>query len=121
MYIHVRLFVISTRVALCSMLGYIQSAQSKLPLLPSPLAKQKEAAWFLKVAWNLALQCEDNYQQMREFYVACYSLSEVLSTDPSVLLRQKTCQLMAAAASINLGRSADSEIKVGWLKCIALQ
>ncbi len=94
------------------MLGYIKSAQSKLSLLPSPLARQKEVSWFLKVAWNLALQCEDNYQQMREFYVTCYSLSECLSTDPSILMRQKTCQLMAAAASINLARSADPETKV---------
>lgn len=94
------------------MLGYIQSAQSKLSLLTSPITRQKEAAWFLKVAWNLALQCEDNYQQMRDFYISCFSLSECLSTDPSVLLRQKTCQLMAAAACINLGRRADSESKV---------
>ena len=94
------------------MLGYIQTAQAKLSLLPSPLSRQKEAAWFLKVAWNLALQCGDNYQQMREFYIACYVLSECISTDPSVLLRQKTCQLMAAAASVNLGRRADSDTKV---------
>ncbi len=106
------MIVIPDRVALCSMLGYVQSARSKLPLLPSPLARQKEASWFLKVAWNLALQCDDNYQQMREFYVACYSLSECVSTDPSTLMRQKTCQLMAAAASINLGRSTDSQTKV---------
>ena len=95
------------------MLGYIQTAHSKLSLVPSPLAREKEAAWFLKVAWNLALQCEDNYyQEMREFFAACYSLSECVSADPSVLLRQKTCQLMAAAASVHVGRKGNHDSRV---------
>ena len=104
--------IIIYRMAICSMLGYIQTAHTKLPLLSSPIARQKEAGWFLKIAWNLALQCGDNYNKMRDLYIACCSMCECLIVEPSVLQRQKTCQLMAAAACINIGRGAESSSRV---------
>ena len=90
------------------MLGYIKSAQSRLSSFPSATARQNEAGWFLKIAWNLALQCGENYQEMSDFFISCYELSSHVQADAAVLQRQKTCQLMAAAASLQVARATDS-------------
>ena len=91
------------------MLSYIKKAQTKLSSLPSATVRQKEADWFLKIAWNLALQSEENYQEMASFFTACYELSSHVQADSSVLQRQKTCQLMAAAANLKMARSSTNE------------
>ena len=93
------------RSILSVMLGYIKKAQAKLSSLPSATVRQNEAGWFLKIAWNLALQCDENYQEMANFFIACYELSSHVQPDSTVLQRQKTCQLMAAAANLQVARS----------------
>ena len=91
------------------MLSYIKKAQAKLSNLPSVTVRQNEAGWFLKIAWNLALQCGENYQEMANFFIACYELSSQVQADSTVLQRQKTCQLMAAAANLQVARSTVNE------------
>ena len=93
------------RSALTVMLGYIKKAQGKLSALPSATVRQNEAGWFLKIAWNLALQCGENYLEMSLFFAACYELSSHVQADSTVLQRQKTCQLMSAAASLQVART----------------
>lgn len=97
------------RSALSVMLSYIKKAQAKLSSLPSATTRQNEASWFLKIAWNLALQCDENYQEMANFFIACYELSSHVQTDSTVLQRQKTCQLMAAAANLQVARSTTND------------
>ena len=93
------------RSTLSVMLSYIKKSQVKLASLPSATIRQNEASWFLKIAWNLALQCDENYQEMANFFTACYELSSHIQTDSTVLQRQKTCQLMAAAANLQVARN----------------
>ncbi|XP_062915886.1 testis-expressed protein 11 [Mobula hypostoma] len=80
----------------------IQLAEGKL----SVELKSSEANWFRKIAWNSALQCEDCPARMREFFTLSYQFSQMLSIDKTILVGQKTCLLMAAAASLEIGRKA---------------
>uniref|UniRef100_A0A4W3HZV5 Testis expressed 11 n=1 Tax=Callorhinchus milii TaxID=7868 RepID=A0A4W3HZV5_CALMI len=57
-------------------------------------------------SWNSALQCEDCPSRMREFFMLSYQLSQMHPVDKGVLIGQKTCLLMAAAASLEMGRKA---------------
>ncbi|XP_072293389.1 testis-expressed protein 11 [Eucyclogobius newberryi] len=66
--------------------------------------KTEEANWFRKIAWNLALRCESNPDRMRDFFVLSYQLSQLCPPDRTVLMGQKTCLLMAAAASLEVCR-----------------
>lgn len=91
------------------MLSYITKAQAKLSKLPSVTIRQNEAGWFLKIAWNLALQCNENHQEMANFFIACYELSSHVQADSTVLQRQKTCQLLAAAANLQVARGTINE------------
>ena len=89
------------------MLQYLRQAQVLFPSMLSPSSQQKEANWLLKVAWNLALQCQQNHREMADFFIICYELSSYLLVDVSMLKRQRSCQLMAAAACIQIARSAN--------------
>jgi hypothetical protein len=97
------------RGALSVMLNYITKAQAKLSNLSSVTTRQNEAGWFLKIAWNLALQCDENYQEMANFFIACHELSSHVQADSTVLQRQKTCQLLAAAANLQMARTTINE------------
>ena len=46
---------------------------------------------------------------MAELFVICYQLSSNVPADVSVLRRQRSCQLMAAAASIQAARMVDDQ------------
>ncbi|XP_015207083.2 testis-expressed protein 11 isoform X1 [Lepisosteus oculatus] len=71
--------------------------------------KTREAAnWFRKIAWNAALQCENYPDRMRDFFVLSYRLSQFCPADKAILIGQKTCLLMAAAACLELGRTPES-------------
>ena len=35
---------------------------------------RNEAGWFMKVAWNLALQCGESHREMAELFFACYKV-----------------------------------------------
>ncbi|TNM99155.1 hypothetical protein fugu_013719 [Takifugu bimaculatus] len=68
------------------------------------------ADWFRKIAWNSALYCESRPDRMRDFFVLSYQASMELShlcpPDRGLLMGQKTCLLMAAAASLELCRKS---------------
>ncbi|XP_064185289.1 testis-expressed protein 11 isoform X1 [Anguilla rostrata] len=66
----------------------------------------EEANWFRKIAWNLALQCENSPDRMRDFFVLSYQLSQFCLPDRAVLMGQKTCLLMATAACLELCRKS---------------
>ncbi|XP_067903094.1 testis-expressed protein 11 [Heterodontus francisci] len=92
-----------------SLLSYLKTAPLQrlehVSVITSEL-KSSEANWFRKIAWNLALQCEDCPRRMREFFTLSYQLSQMVSVDKAILIGQKTCLLMAAAASLEIGRKA---------------
>ncbi|XP_030000907.1 testis-expressed protein 11 [Sphaeramia orbicularis] len=66
--------------------------------------RSEEANWFRKIAWNSALQCESSPDRMRDFFVLSYQLAQLCPPDRTILMGQKTCLLMAAAASLELCR-----------------
>lgn len=88
---------------------YLCQAQGLLHTLPSPSLQQREANWLLKVAWNLALKCTHQHREMADFFHVCYQLVSSLPVDGSVLRRQRTCQLMMAAATVQVARAADTQ------------
>ncbi|KAA8588794.1 hypothetical protein FQN60_010139, partial [Etheostoma spectabile] len=87
---------------------------------------------YLKMAWNSALQCENSPDRMRDFFVLSYQASALISfartplynekfarhwdevlylsqlcpPDRTLLMGQKTCLLMAAAASLEICRKS---------------
>lgn len=89
------------------MLQYLQQAQSLLPSMASNSTRLNEANWLLKVAWNLALQCNHYHKEMADFFIICYQLSSNLPSDVSVLRRQRSCQLIAAAAFVQVAKATD--------------
>ncbi|KAJ8015681.1 hypothetical protein DPEC_G00028630 [Dallia pectoralis] len=93
------------------LLSYLRMALrkvSQLSLVASGLVQQctVEADWFRKIAWNSALQCEGSPDRMRDLFVLSYQLSQFCPRDRTVLMFQKTCLLMAAAASLERGRAS---------------
>lgn len=91
------------------MLKYLCQAKSLIPSITASSSKQNEANWLLKVAWNLALQCNHCHKEMADFFVICYQLSATLPSDESVLRRQRSCQLMAAAAFVQVAKATDNQ------------
>ncbi|XP_074055539.1 testis-expressed protein 11 isoform X2 [Macrotis lagotis] len=92
--------------------------------LDDPAAKEEltldiwidEAHWFRKMAWNLAMQCENYPGTMRDFFLLSYKLSQFCPSEKAVLTSQKTCLLMAAAADLELGRkTSDIAVQVEML------
>ncbi|XP_072520194.1 testis-expressed protein 11 isoform X2 [Salminus brasiliensis] len=79
---------------------------SHLIQVPAQGADQcsEEANWFRRIAWNTALLCENSPVRMRDFFVISYQLSRLCVPDKGVLMGQKTCLLMAAAASLEICR-----------------
>ncbi|XP_019473613.1 testis-expressed protein 11 isoform X2 [Meleagris gallopavo] len=92
-----------------SMLTYLTLAHQRLaePFTEENLTRDvrtSEAHWFRRVAWNLAVQLKDCPEQMRDFFVLSFKLSQFCPSDKAVLIAQKTCLLMAAAIDLELGR-----------------
>ncbi|XP_051825146.1 testis-expressed protein 11 [Antechinus flavipes] len=93
------------------LLFWVKTAYGKVA---SPVAKEKltlevwtnEVQWFRKIAWNLAMQCEKCLDIMRDFFLLSFELSQLCPSEKAVLVSQKTCLLMAAAADLELGRNA---------------
>ncbi|XP_041652937.1 testis-expressed protein 11 [Cheilinus undulatus] len=88
------------------LLPYLKMALQKVSCQSRMIAEQRaeEANWFRKIAWNSALQCESSPDRMRDFFVLSYQLSQLCPSDRTILLGQKTCLLMASAASLELCR-----------------
>ncbi|XP_066505252.1 testis-expressed protein 11 isoform X2 [Hoplias malabaricus] len=80
------------------------SQLSKTPYQGGDVLCHEEANWFRKIAWNTAIQCEDSPFRMRDFFVLCYQLSQLCVPETNVLMGQKTCLLMAAAACLEICR-----------------
>nr|XP_032653350.1 testis-expressed protein 11 [Chelonoidis abingdonii] len=66
--------------------------------------RTREAHWFRKMAWNLAVQFENCPGTMRDFFVLSFKLSQFCPSDKAVLIAQKTCLLLAAAVDLEMGR-----------------
>jgi len=64
------------RSALHSMLSYIRQAREKLNSLSSTISQEAEAAWFMKIAWNLALQCGEHYHEMGQLFSMCHQVCD---------------------------------------------
>ncbi|XP_056294732.1 testis-expressed protein 11 [Pseudoliparis swirei] len=90
------------------LLPYLKMALQKVSHQSRMTVEQRteEANWFRKIAWNSALQCESSPDRMRDFFVLSYQLSQLCPSDRTLLMGQKTCLLMAAAASLELCRKS---------------
>ena len=53
-----------------------------------------EAGWFMKVAWNLALQCGDNYHEMGELFSTCYKVCFTSNSELSSLSYVRSCHII---------------------------
>ncbi|XP_049975662.1 testis-expressed protein 11 isoform X4 [Alexandromys fortis] len=74
---------------------------------PSTLdSRVNDANWFRKIAWNLALQSAKDRETMKNFFMVSYKLSLFCPYDQGLLIAQKTCLLVAAAADLEQGRKA---------------
>ncbi|KAM4621900.1 testis-expressed protein 11 [Polymixia lowei] len=98
------------------LLSYLKMALQKVSQCsPGPGVaieqRTEEANWFRKIAWNSALQCESSPDRMRDFFVLSYQLSQLCPPDRAVLMGQKTCLLMAAAASLELCRKSPHAVQ----------
>ncbi|ROL51758.1 Testis-expressed protein 11 [Anabarilius grahami] len=91
-----------------TLLSYLRTALQKVSQI-SRIQGQgaEEANWFRRIAWNSALQCEHSPMRMRDFFLLSFQLSQLCVPDRAVLMGQKTCLLMAAAASLEICRSSD--------------
>uniref|UniRef100_H9GLX6 Protein ZIP4 homolog n=1 Tax=Anolis carolinensis TaxID=28377 RepID=H9GLX6_ANOCA len=65
-----------------------------------------EAQWFRKIAWNLAVQCENCPRIMRDFFIMSFKFSQLCPSDKGTLLAQRTCLLMAAAVDLDIARKS---------------
>ncbi|XP_038555989.1 testis-expressed protein 11 isoform X2 [Micropterus salmoides] len=90
------------------LLPYLKMALQKVSHQSLMTVEQRaeEANWFRKIAWNSALQCESSPDRIRDFFVLSYQLSQLCPPDRTLLMGQKTCLLMAAAASLELCRKS---------------
>ncbi|XP_060935384.1 testis-expressed protein 11 [Limanda limanda] len=97
-----------SNVGLDALLPYLKMALQKVSHQTLLTVEQRtdEANWFRRIAWNLALQCTGSPDRMRDFFVLSYQLSQLCPPDRTLLLGQKTCLLMAAAASLELCRKS---------------
>nr|XP_057909179.1 testis-expressed protein 11 [Doryrhamphus excisus]XP_057909188.1 testis-expressed protein 11 [Doryrhamphus excisus] len=93
------------------LLPYLKMALQKMSQRSCMTAEQRtdEANWFRKIAWNSALRCESCPGRMRDFFLLSYQLSQMCCPDRTVLLAQKTCLFMAAAASLESYRRSPQE------------
>ncbi|KAF1384881.1 hypothetical protein PFLUV_G00124790 [Perca fluviatilis] len=89
-------------------LPYLKMALQKLSQQSCMTVEQRteESNWFRKIAWNSALQCEKSPDRMRDFFVLSFQLSQLCPPDRTLLMGQKTCLLMAAAASLEICRKS---------------
>ncbi|XP_033829641.2 testis-expressed protein 11 [Periophthalmus magnuspinnatus] len=90
------------------LLPYLKMALQKLSYQSNVTIEKNtdEANWFRKIAWNCALQCEASPDEKRDFFVLSYQLSQLCPPDRTVLMGQKTCLLMATAASLEICRTS---------------
>ncbi|XP_026572342.1 testis-expressed protein 11 [Pseudonaja textilis] len=93
-----------------SLLSYLTAAHRRLDELHKEETelleiRAREAQWFRKIAWNLAVRCEGCLKVMRDFFILSFKFSQFCPLDKAVLLAQRTCLLMAAAVDLDISRS----------------
>uniref|UniRef100_A0A3Q3D538 Protein ZIP4 homolog n=1 Tax=Hippocampus comes TaxID=109280 RepID=A0A3Q3D538_HIPCM len=96
--------IVSYKYFFSAVIAALQKLSQRLCLTAEQCTE--EANWFRKIAWNAALQCESNPDRMRDFFVLSYQLSQMCRPDRAILMAQKTCLLMAAAAALEWCRAA---------------
>uniref|UniRef100_A0A3Q2PNC1 Protein ZIP4 homolog n=1 Tax=Fundulus heteroclitus TaxID=8078 RepID=A0A3Q2PNC1_FUNHE len=103
-----------TDVNLDVLLPYLRLALQRISHQTRMTAEQRvdDANWFRKIAWNSALQCESSPDSMRDFFVLSYQFSLLCPPDRTLLMAQRTCLLMAAAASLELCRKSPHSSQV---------
>ncbi|KAJ7388740.1 Testis-expressed protein 11 [Desmophyllum pertusum] len=76
-----------------SFLQYLQTALDRLNQMQQvgDSDVQAEATWFMKIAWNLALESTESSLDMQELFLLCYKFSCLCPTESSNLVRQKNC------------------------------
>jgi len=72
----------------------------------SDVAFRDEIMWFMKVAWNIALDFGGDHLMVKDLYHMCNNMMKLLTDkDESVLLRMQTCLMLSASNSLALARS----------------
>lgn len=92
-----------------SIIEYTKLAHQHVPQLSE--CENSEAIWFMKIAWNTALQTGDAYPEMAQAFEICRKFSLLLPSDKNNIARQKTCHLMAAASSLQAGRTTQQTVE----------
>ncbi|KAK3726438.1 hypothetical protein RRG08_005044 [Elysia crispata] len=65
---------------------------------------EDEATWFMKISWNLALQCKDDPFCMKEFFNLCFQLLSLCAQNAANFHHHQNCLLMSCAACVQLAR-----------------
>ena len=68
----------SCRGVLHSLFSYVSRAQAHLCAIPGKGEggrRAEEAAWFMKISWNLALECGEDYDKMADFFLTCHKVT----------------------------------------------
>ncbi|KAG9478012.1 hypothetical protein GDO78_013152 [Eleutherodactylus coqui] len=91
--------------------GVIDDEQSKKledPMIWKERHEQriKEAHWFRKIAWNLAVRSQDSSLMMQDCFLLSYKLSLFCPCDKTVLIAQRSCLVMAASVDLEMARKA---------------
>ena len=131
-----------------SIIEYTKLAHQHVPQLSE--CENSEAIWFMKIAWNTALQTGDAFPEMAQAFEICRKVSNtqtcmyiiiilsvclsiiylsiiclltsywilqfslLLPSDKNNIARQKTCHLMAAASSLQAGRTTQQAVEKVW-------
>ncbi|XP_073245808.1 testis-expressed protein 11-like [Porites lutea] len=92
-----------------SFLRYLQIALDRLSQMhgAGDTHVYVEAMWFMKIAWNVALESTDNSLEMQELFLRCYKFSCLCPVESSNFVRQKNCLVMAAASAVQAAREQD--------------
>jgi len=72
----------------------------------SDVAFRDEIMWFMKVAWNIALDFGGDHLMVKDLYHMCKNMMKLLvEKDESILLRMQTCLMLSASNSLALARN----------------
>ncbi|XP_071801273.1 testis-expressed protein 11-like [Asterias amurensis] len=106
-----------------AVLAYLTTAYNTLctqadsAMNDSGVSNINEASWFMKIAWNMALETAQNCTLTHEFFIFCGKFTKLCGCDLSNLYRQKTCLLMASAAALQMAREhPDQQDKISAFK-----
>ncbi|XP_071957025.1 testis-expressed protein 11-like [Antedon mediterranea] len=97
-----------------TILSYLKTAVSKILILSKDTSSDnqlvtRESTWFMKIAWNLALQCTEENRLVNCFFTLCSEFSSFGEEDAGSLVRQKTCHLMSAASCLQAARDTTNK------------